>query len=561
MSQPLRRPSVLSERICYDGLRRPMTVEKWVGERLPLVREQRVWLRRTFPSKGRAPGVSALCCPRGMGKTTIGAALLSAALHPDGPLFRAGCENVLMAGSFDQARFLFGALREFLQGDVWKWADSLSQMRVLHRDTRTACRVISSRGKTALGIRDARLIVGDEPASWDPRNGAMMFDAVTTSAGKTEQSALFLGTLSPCDNPSGWWPTLVDGGSESGTHVTLLQGPEDWPVTWSQVAKCNPLVRVNPRMKDTLRGELRGALGDPSKRRKFRAYRLNVLTASDDREVLIELPEWRVVLARPVPEREGRPVLAIDTGESRSMSAVVSLWPNGLCEALARLPGLPSIEEQEARDTVEPGTYSKLVRGRVLSVDEGRHVVDVSGFVDDVLVCCPGNTHSNTCDLVDDRLRRGDPDERRGRGIVAVDERLDLAHQIRDAAERAPLDRPLAEQAEPPLHLVQPGRVGGREVQVEARPRSQPLPDLGVLVRRIVVQHEVDVQFRRHLPVDQPQERQELLVTVPLPTLGQAPARWQCPGRQTTSSCRAGRSRGCSLRRNPGPSAASAGCD
>ena len=49
-------------------------------------------------------------------------------------------------------------------------------------------------------------------------------------------------------------------------------------------------------------------------------------------------------------------------------------------------------------------------------------------------------------------------------------------------------------------------------MQVEARPRSQPLPDLGVLVRRIVVQHEVDVQLRRHLPVDQPQERQELLV-------------------------------------------------
>ena len=77
------------------------------------------------------------------------------------------------------------------------------------------------------------------------------------------------------------------------------------------------------------------------------------------------------------------------------------------------------------------------------------------------LVCCPGNTHRNTRHLVENRLRGGDPHERRGRGIVAVDERLDLAHQIRDAAERAPLDRPLAEQAEPPLHLVQPGRVGG----------------------------------------------------------------------------------------------------
>ena len=47
--------------------------------------------------------------------------------------------------------------------------------------------------------------------------------------------------------------------------------------------------------------------------------------------------------------------------------------------------------------------------------------------------------------------------------------------------------------------------------------RRQPPLDLGVLVRRVVVQDQVDVQLRRHLPVDQAQERQELLVAVPLP--------------------------------------------
>ena len=40
------------------------------------------------------------------------------------------------------------------------------------------------------------------------------------------------------------------------------------------------------------------------------------------------------------------------------------------------------------------------------------------------LVCCPGNTHRDTRHLVDDRLRGGDPDERRGGSIVSVDERL-----------------------------------------------------------------------------------------------------------------------------------------
>ena len=55
-------------------------------------------------------------------------------------------------------------------------------------------------------------------------------------------------------------------------------------------------------------------------------------------------------------------------------------------------------------------------------------------------------------------------------------------------------------------------------------PRRQPLLDLGVLVRRVVVQYQVDVQLRRHLPVDQAQERQELLVAVPLPALADHPA-------------------------------------
>ena len=57
-------------------------------------------------------------------------------------------------------------------------------------------------------------------------------------------------------------------------------------------------------------------------------------------------------------------------------------------------------------------------------------------FRDGTLVCRPGNAHRNTRHLVDDRLRRGDPDERGGGGIVRVDERLDLVHQIGDAVER-----------------------------------------------------------------------------------------------------------------------------
>ena len=186
---------------------------------------------------------------------------------------------------------------------------------------------------------------------------------------------------------------------------------------------------------------------------------------------------------------------------------------------------------------------------------------DRPGLINARLVCCPGNAHRNMRHLVDDRLRRRDPGERRCRGIVAVDERLDLAHKVGDAAERAPLDCPLAQQAEPPLDLVQPGRVGGREVQVEAGPRRQPPPDLGVPVRRIVVQHEVDIQLRRHPPGRSTAGTPGTPRGGAASGTGRSPARWRCPGPQTAWSCRGGRSRECSLRRSPGPSAASAGCD
>ena len=45
------------------------------------------------------------------------------------------------------------------------------------------------------------------------------------------------------------------------------------------------------------------------------------------------------------------------------------------------------------------------------------------------------------------------------------------------------------------------------------------VPEICIAMRRVVVQHQVDVQLRRHLPFDQPQERQKLLVAVSLPAL------------------------------------------
>jgi hypothetical protein len=52
----------------------------------------------------------------------------------------------------------------------------------------------------------------------------------------------------------------------------------------------------------------------------------------------------------------------------------------------------------------------------------------------------------------------------------------------------------VGEQSEPPLHLVEPRRVGGREVHVEPGVGSQPLHDRRRLVGAVVVADQMDLQ-------------------------------------------------------------------
>ena len=82
--------------------------------------------------------------------------------------------------------------------------------------------------------------------------------------------------------------------------------------------------------------------------------------------------------------------------------------------------------------------------------------------------------------------------------------------------KRGALDGALAEQPEPVLDVVQPRGVGWDEVQVDARLLGDLGARLHVIVRGVVVAHKVQVESLGDLPVDQSQERQPLLVAVPL---------------------------------------------
>ena len=131
-----------------------------------------------------APGIdkAVLFGPRGLGKSSLSGELLAAAL------FEAGGESILLAGSLDQARPSSGSCGPRMTvptSGIWT-PGSAWPLRTF--PTHTRVQVASSDAKARVRVRGraARLIVGDEPASWQERGGALMYDALETSGGKNE---------------------------------------------------------------------------------------------------------------------------------------------------------------------------------------------------------------------------------------------------------------------------------------------------------------------------------------------------------------------------------------
>ena len=96
--------------------------------------------------------------------------------------------------------------------------------------------------------------------------------------------------------------------------------------------------------------------------------------AGDESTTLLTVEDWERVIARPVPPRESRPIVAYDLGGGRAWSAAVGVWRSGRMEAIAVAPGIPALEDQEKRDRVPRGTYRALAQRGVLHVAQGLRV-------------------------------------------------------------------------------------------------------------------------------------------------------------------------------------------
>ncbi len=347
----------------------------------PLAPFQERFIARAFAPETEIAGWS---MSRGNGKSSMIGWIIENALTPGAALFTPGREVILCAASFAQARIVFDVVRQGLAAFARDYAisDNATQMHIRHRESGTSLRAISSSAKRALGLLNFSLIIGDEPASWEARGGQLMFDALRTSVGKLSgQRVILIGTQAP-SLPGSWWLNLIESGSTPGRHVEVIAAPEDeeWD-KWPTIRKANPLILRNPNLRRTILRERNEARKNPTLRPSFEAFRLN-RPSGDAATVLLTVPDWRKVLARPVPPREGEPVVGLDIGGERSWCGAWAIWANGRCEAYASIGGLPSLEDRERQDALPSGAYTDLCAAGSMIVDDGHRIARPSVLID-----------------------------------------------------------------------------------------------------------------------------------------------------------------------------------
>ena len=329
-----------------------------------------------FVRQATKPGIDTACLSlaRGNGKSWLAAHILTRCLTPGDELHVAGAEYLLCAASLEQARLSYLFSRADLEPTgEYRFLDSVTRIGITHKATNTRLRVMSSKAKSAFGIVHCPLLVGDEPGCWETSNGTLMADAIQTAQGKpgSAMKVVFIGTLAP--SSSGWWHDLVNGGSGGATYVQKLIGdPSRWD-RWSEIKRCNPLVAVSDEFKAKLIDERDKARKDGRLKARFLSYRLNFPSA-DESTMLLTVSDFESMTKRAVPPREGLPIVSVDLGSGRAWSAALALYRNGRVECRALAPGIPSLTDQETRDNVHRGAYSRLSDEGVLIQAAGLRV-------------------------------------------------------------------------------------------------------------------------------------------------------------------------------------------
>lgn len=341
---------------------------------------QRKWLRGTL---GQGIRTSALSIPRGNGKSSLVAWLCARSIWEGDELFGRGEEVYLAAASIGQCRrTTFKLMRQILARSSrvmqYRFAETPTQCAVVHEPTNTRLSVLACRGKLSQGLVSSRLIVCDEPASWEVTGGQHMYEAVQGALGKpgSKLKTLYIGTLAPLGGGRWWWD-LIEDGTHDDTFVSVLKAnPEKWD-EWREIRRVNPLMVRYPDSLNQLRSDFLKAKKDSRAKAFFLSYRLNIPSA-DESEVLLTVDDWKAIVKRELQPREGKPVVGIDTASGRAWMTAVAIWRTGRVEAVALAPGIPDLGKQEQRDRVSAGTYKALEKAGVLRIAHGCRIQPVA---------------------------------------------------------------------------------------------------------------------------------------------------------------------------------------
>ena len=348
--------------------------------------------QRTFVERAMAPDIdtAALSIPRGNGKSWLAAHILKGELKKLIP----HVEYHLCAASIEQARKCY----RFIKADLsarppkrgrWRFIDSTTRIGIHYENEHgialTKLTILSSKGKTAMGIVGCPLLVADEPGSWEAIGGELMHDAIQTAQGKpgSPLKVIYIGTIWP--SHSGWWPELIYQGSDESTYVQVLKGSRKHWDKLSEVRRVNPLKWYYAETRKKLLTERAKAQRNDRKKALFCSALMNVPTRGD-LDVLIPVEDWDRMARRTVqPRGAGDPVVGVDLGGRRSWCAATAVWVDTMrVEAFAIMGGELTIEKYEEQDLVPRGTYQRLVDNGSLLVAVGRRQPPVSMLVDEI---------------------------------------------------------------------------------------------------------------------------------------------------------------------------------
>ena len=333
------------------------------------------WQRRFLRGALRR-GVSraALSVARGNGKTTLVAAIATAALA--GPMRRPRGEVIIVASSFAQAKIAFDHSRAFLQPALeqnparWRIQDSQNVGTLEDRHTGARLRVIGSDPRRAHGLAPA-LVIADEPAQWPPGTAHAMHAALMTGLGKIEDSRLWAIGTQPADSEHFFRRMFgPDGCDYAQLHMAPPEAPPLHARTW---ARANPSLAIMPALRAQIAREARAAANDPGLLAAFRALRLNAGEHETARAMLVDADLWKAIEGEP-PAAMSAPVWGVDLGGTAAFSAIACYDPaGGGLDAVAMIGDDPPPKARGLRDGVGR-LYQDLVEEGTLVLSRGRTV-------------------------------------------------------------------------------------------------------------------------------------------------------------------------------------------